>query len=433
MEANIDSLTGMTHFYGGLAEGNLASLKHRFATSHPKKAALEGLEKMLFLMRRGLPQIVLPPHPRPYFPLLKKLGFEGKPEAMLQKAYQECPNIFFACFSSSFMWTANAATITPSSDNADGKVHITPANLSTLLHRSLEAPFTSRLLKLLFSDPNSFVHHPPLPASTADEGAANHTRFSSGVHFFVYGRTLSANRPLETRFYPRQTEEAQSSIIRLHGLEPSQIVFAEQSPEAINAGVFHNDVISTGNGNFFLYHEKAFVDTPATIKALATKAPLSFFEVKEKEISLVDAVKSYLFNSQWVSLPDNKSLFIAPIECEEIPPVKRFLTRFIEESKAELAVFSLRESMQNGGGPACLRLRAVLNEKELQKCHSKLVLTEALGADLRSWIETHYRDTLHPEDLLDPELLKETRKGLEKLLPILGLPPTLYEEYLWIS
>ena len=153
-----------------------------------------------------------------------------------------------AASSAAAMWVANAATVSPSTDTADGRVHFTPANLVTLLHRSIETETTTRVLRAIFSDPGRFVVHDPLPASvpSADEGAANHTCFAGpagdgpGVEFFVHGRSaVGAGSPGPKRHPARQTLEASEAIARRHGLDTARTVHARQHPDAIDAGVFH--------------------------------------------------------------------------------------------------------------------------------------------------------------------------------------------------
>ena len=97
--------------------------------------------------------------------------------------------------SASAMWAANAATVSPSADAGDKRVHLTPANLSSHLHRSIEAETTGRVLKAIFSDEKHFVVHEPVPfAVFGDEGAANHCRITRrhgvrGMELFVHGRS----------------------------------------------------------------------------------------------------------------------------------------------------------------------------------------------------------------------------------------------------
>jgi len=77
--------------------------------------------------------------------------------------------------------------------------------------------------------------------------------------------------------------------------------------------------------------------------------------------------------------------------------------------------------MRNGGGPACLRLRVVLNDEELDAMHRGVLLNDALYERLTSWVEAHYRSELSQDDLGDPMLLEEVRKALDELTGILGL------------
>ena len=432
-EINFDGIVGPTHNYSGLSYGNIASISNQQATSNPKEAALQGLSKMHELMKMGIKQAVLPPHERPHIPTLRSLGFRGTDAEILSKVQKQDPELLLACSSAAAMWTANAAITTPSSDSADKLVHFTPANLTNKFHRSIEAATTTRILEAIFHDKNSFLVHPPLPCGThfADEGAANHTRFckdysEQGLHLFVYGRyAFKENILLPKKFPARQTFEASQAISRLHRLEDEQIVFAQQNPDAIDAGAFHNDVISVGNQNLFFYHEKAFVDTQRIIRELKAKfEDLICIEVMNREVNLQDAVSSYLFNSQIVTLQDKSMALIAPTECLEIPPVKNYLDTLLTHSEhpiKQIHYFNLRQSMRNGGGPACLRFRVVLNEKELQTMNPGVLLDEEKYKILCNWVKKHYRDRLLPNDLADPQLLQENRIALDELTKLLNL------------
>jgi succinylarginine dihydrolase len=440
-EMNFDGLVGPTHNYSGLSYGNIASMQDKKMVSNPKKAALQGLNKMHTLMLLGLKQGILPPQERPFIPVLHSLGFSGSDDEILQKAWKTRPELLMDCSSAACMWSANGATVSPSADSNDGRVHFTPANLISKFHRSFEAGFTGMLLAHIFNHPAYFAHHYPLPyhADFADEGAANHIRFcktfdQAGVQLFVYGRSVSSqNQNLLPKHFPaRQTDEASKAISRLHRLSPSRVIFAQQNPEAIDAGVFHNDVISLGHQHVFLYHEKAFVNTAAIIQQLSSQMEthctvrLIALEVKEAEVSLEEAVKTYLFNSQLVTLADQTMVLLAPQECQESPSVKALIQSVLEDRRNPIqqVIFQdIRESMKNGGGPACLRLRVVLTEKEYTAMQPNLQLTEDLYQKLIKWVEKHYRDQLTPDDLPDPQLLQEGRRALDELTQMLDLGP----------
>ncbi len=431
-EVNFDGLVGPTHNYSGLAFGNVASSLHEGATSSPRQAALQGLEKMWALHQMGMSQGVLPPQERPSISLLKRLGFSGINDGeILGKAAREAPNLLASSASAASMWVANAATISPGPDTVDGKTHFTPANLSSMLHRSIEAETTGKVLEAIFSGAD-YVHHPALPATPkfSDEGAANHTRLSAsyaeaGVGLFVYGG--SSQSPVAPRKYPaRQTLEACQAIARSHGLRPGKAVFAQQNPDAIDAGVFHNDVIAVGNLDVLFYHEKAFLDTQRLRDELdqAASFPLHYIEVPETAVALDDAVRSYLFNSQLVTPSGARgATLIVPTECKETESVRSYLEQLPQEHGviAEVRYFDLRQSMNNGGGPACLRLRVVMNESQQQALRCKVLLDESLYSQLKQWVQTHYRDELAPKDLADPSLLNECRTALDELSQIMGL------------
>lgn len=439
IEMNFDGIIGPTHNYSGLSYGNTASMDHGKMVSNPKKAALQGLAKMKTLMSLGIKQGVLPPQERPFIPILHSLGFSGTDAEILQKAWKIDPKLLLSCSSAACMWVANAATISPSADSNDGRVHFTPANLINKFHRSFEAATTGLILYRIFNHPAYFIHHYPLPYhfDFADEGAANHSRFcrdfdQPGIQLFVYGQSISSqNQNHSPKRYPaRQTDEASKALYRLHRLSPSRVVFAQQSPEAIDAGVFHNDVISVGHQNVFLYHEQAFVNTADVIQQLKNQfeiqcqIPFLALEVKKSEISLEEAVKTYLFNSQIITLADQTMLLIAPQECQASSSVNKFLQKLLEDKSQPIRKViyqDIRESMQNGGGPACLRLRVVLTKNEFAAMHPHVQLTDDLYQNLVQWVEKHYRDQLTPNDLSDPQLLQEGRQALDELSRLLEL------------
>ena len=431
-EVNFDGIVGPTHNYAGLSFGNVASTAHGGRVSSPKQAALQGLEKAWALHEMGLKQGVIPPQERPHIPTLRTLGFCGSDSEILNQSARCAPQLLAAVSSASSMWVANACTVSPYTDTEDGKTHITPANLLSMFHRSIEPPTTGRLLRAIFSV-DSFVHHQPLPAapSFSDEGAANHTRLcadysQAGVELFVYGDDLS-NRAAGPRKYPaRQTLPASQAIARSHGLNPDKVVFARQNPDAIDHGVFHNDVIAVGNLDLLFHHELAFADTQSVYGQLsmALGSELQVIAVPVDAISLEDAVRSYLFNSQLLAVPGQQgALLVVPVECREVPSVYEYLTALEGESPLidKVRFFDLRQSMKNGGGPACLRLRVVMSEQQIAETVAVVLLTESLYRQLRHWIESHYRDRLTMNDLQDPNLLNECRIALDELTQLLKI------------
>ena len=433
VEANFDGLVGPTHNYAGLSWGNVASKSNVSAESNPQEAALQGLAKMKRLADRGYVQGILPPHERPHIPTLRALGFEGNDRQILEQVAKSNPSILAAVSSASTMWTANAATVSPSADTGDHRVHFTPANLSAKFHRSIEHRVTGRALKAIFSDESYFAHHPALPSVSqfGDEGAANHTRLCGGygepgVELFVYGQMAFNDQAPAPKKYPaRQTLEASQAIARLHGLKDEHTVFAQQNPDAIDAGVFHNDVIAVGNGNTLFYHDMAFLDEErvlSDIRARLTGTELETVRVSSAEVPIEDAVASYLFNSQLLNTPDGMLLAV-PGECREVASVSRYLDGLVRSGGPITAVevFDVKQSMRNGGGPACLRLRVVLSDDELNAMHRGVLLTDELYERLTAWIKAHYRDRLSQQDLADPMLLDEVRKALDELTGILGL------------
>jgi len=433
-EVNFDGLIGPTHNYAGLSAGNIASLSNAGGTSKPKAAALQGLSKMKTLMDLGLTQGILPPQQRPDLAFLRQIGFEGNDAHLLAQAHDADPTLLAAVWSASSMWAANAATVSPSPDTADGKVHLTPANLVSNLHRSLEHPTTTRALRMIFKDPNHFTVHDPLPdqARFADEGAANHVRFATshnkpGVELFVYGVDIHDPANAARNYPSRQTRAACQALARIHQLDPTRVVYARQHPDAIDAGVFHNDVIATGNENVFMYHEQAFATSRSLLTDLASPLgqPLITIEAQDSDFSLEDAVTSYLFNSQIVTLPNGSMALIAPLEATENPRVKKFIGKTIADPSNPINTIhnlDVRESMRNGGGPACLRLRVPLSNQELAAVHQSVILTDDLYIQLADFVNRTYPDEITQSDLLDPALAQSCIDALDELTQILDLP-----------
>jgi succinylarginine dihydrolase len=377
-EVNFDGLVGPTHHYGGLSWGNIASQLHGGDVSNPRHAAMQGIAKMKLLADLGIKQAVLPPYDRPDIAMLGRLGFTGSNAHVLEQAYRNKPSLLEACSSAS-----------------------------------------------------------PLPAATyfGDEGAANHTRLcrtyaEPGIEIFVYGRTcadVTARTP--KKFPARQSLEASDAVARVHQLSPQRTVFIQQNPDAIDAGVFHNDVISVGNQNVLLYHEHAFVDTASAIKGIRKVYrqycgdDLITIEVGASQVSLEDAVASYLFNSQLVTLPDGAMSLICASECLDSERSRACIEKILEEDNPIRSAHhvDVHQSMKNGGGPACLRLRVLLTEDEMAAVHQPVLLSDRLYSQLHAWIDKHYRDELRAADLADPKLLDESRAALDELTQILQL------------
>ncbi|MGL4723506.1 MAG: N-succinylarginine dihydrolase [Scandinavium sp.] len=429
-EVNFDGLPGLTHHYAGLSFGNEASTKHRFRVSNPQLAAKQGLLKMKALADLGYQQAVLPPQERPNVPLLRQIGFSGSDEQVVEKAATQAPQLLSAVSSASSMWVANAATVCPSADALDGKVHLTVANLNNKFHRASEAPTTEAVLRAIFANEQNFAVHGALPqvAMFGDEGAANHNRLGGeygqpGVQLFVYGREEGGHHQPQ-RYPARQTLEASQAVARLNQVNPQQIIFAQQNPAVIDQGVFHNDVIAVSNRQVLFCHQQAFLNQPQLYAQLRERITgFTPVEVPTARVSVNDAVATYLFNSQLLSKPDGSMMLVLPKESQEHPGVWSYLNDVLAQDNPinELKVFDLRESMANGGGPACLRLRVVLNEHELKAVNPAVLMNDSLFDTLNTWVDKYYRDRLIQADLADPQLLREGREALDTLTQILGL------------
>ena len=385
VEINFDGIVGPTHNYAGLSLGNLASKKNAGQVSHPRAAALQGLAKMRANIALGLTQGILLPHRRPDGAWLEVLATDAANAGPLWPA----------ATSASAMWAANAATVSPAPDSADGRCHLTVANLVTMPHRSHEWPGTLAQLKLAFAH-EAFAVHGPVPAPFGDEGAANHMRLcdhhgAPGVEVFVYGE---GGGP----FPARQHLQASAAIARRHGLKDA--LFVRQSDEAIAAGAFHNDVVAVANERVLFAHEQAFADRERFFAELRGRLPsVEIVEVPAEAVSLEDAIASYLFNAQLVTLPDGGGMaLILPTEAQGVGRVWPWLESLVAGNGPirRLVPVDVRESMANGGGPACLRLRVVCDPATVDP---RFLVDEAELDRLAAVIEAHWPENVHPDEI----------------------------------
>ncbi|MGZ6139353.1 MAG: N-succinylarginine dihydrolase [Myxococcaceae bacterium] len=430
-EWNFDGLVGPTHNYAGLSPGNLASQANEANLSSPREAALQGLQKMRFVAGLGVGQAVLPPHPRPSLRTLRALGFIGTDEQVLARVATEDEFLLRLCSSAASMWTANAATAAPSSDTADGRMHLTVANLQAMFHRVLEADTTYAVLRSIFADERRFAVHGPLPGGGqfADEGAANHIRLAvdgrPAMHLFAWGRSTWHPVKGPDRFPARQTREASHALARLHQLHPDACLFPQQDPAGIDGGAFHTDVMAVGNDAFLMLHEEAFVAVEPLLATLRNRLGEKFRWVmaSPKELPIPEAVFGYPFNSQVLTLPDGSMCIVAPIESRQRPRPRAFLERVVAEDNpvTQVHYLDVRQSMNNGGGPACLRQRIRLTEEERAAVKARVFLDQDLAADLEAWIQKHYRERLAIRDLADPALARESMTALDELTRILRI------------
>ena len=435
-EANFDGLVGPSHHYAGLSFGNVASTRNAKLVSQPKKAALQGIAKAARLRDLGLLQGILPPLRRPRLDTLRALGLTGTDTQVIERAYRTVPQLLSACYSASSMWVANAATFSPSIDTSDGRAHFTAANLSSKFHRSLEPKQTAENLRTIFSG-GSFSHHDALPPQFGDEGAANHSRLAPehgkpGLELFAFGGSILQDSVLvkPKKFPARQMLEASQALQSMHGLDEKRAIYLQQNPDAIDAGVFHNDVVAVANENVLFLHERAYADQADVLTRIRSawleisgSAPLHIVEVPEQRLSLEEAVRSYLFNSQLVTLSPGRMAMICPEECRESEAVRGVIEGIIAEGASpirEVHYFDVRESMQNGGGPACLRLRVVLSPAERAAVHPGAWLTAERERELVDWVGAHYRDRLALDDLRDPKFFQEVHLAMDALERILG-------------
>ena len=419
IEAQIDRVVGPTHHFGGLGVGNVASQMHAGQASNPQAAAFQGLDKMRLVAGLGVPQLILPPQPRPDFHLLTALGYRGTPAEILRMVLEDDPSVLSAATSCSAMWTANAATVTPSCDSDQGTLMMTVANLSASLHRSIEATVTCKELGRLFN--TGFEVRDALPggASMRDEGAANHMRLSSpdgqvGVNVFVHG-----DGPPEPHVHwPRQTLATGKAIARCHGLKEHDVFHLKQNPEAIDAGAFHNDVVAMSHQDLLIHHESAFApESRSEMSRLQSRfqevveRPLRVLRIASDELTLEDAINTYFFNSQVISTSTSGKTtwsILCPVQVQRHTGANQLIQRLCAEDVFDAVHFvDLGQSMDGGGGPACLRLRVPIAQHELARLAESAFWNETLDSDLRDIISDRYPRRLQLADLADAEICQQ--------------------------
>jgi succinylarginine dihydrolase len=409
-EINFDGIVGPSHNYAGLSLGNLASASSAGEVSEPRAAALQGIDKMRANLALGLPQGIFLPHPRPDRAWLAELGTSIEESDAPLAANS---------LSASAMWAANAATVSPAPDTGDGRCHLTVANLKTMPHRSHEWPATLAQLRVAFAG-DAFAVHGPVPPAFGDEGAANHMRLApahgeAGVELFVYGVSGGA-------FPARQHLEASKAVARLNRLDPSRVIFAEQSEAAIAAGAFHNDVVAVADQRVLFAHEQAFADKDGLLTAIEARVPgFEYVEVPAAEVPLADAIRSYLFNAQLVTAPDGQPMLIVPTEARDTPSVWRWVEGHVAGNGPirRVEVVDVRQSMANGGGPACLRLRVVADPASVDP---RFIVDPPKLDRIADVIRRYWPQQIHRDELQQPALIAEIENARGALLDALDLP-----------
>jgi len=436
-EISLEGLPGPSHSFGGLAYGDFAAMASAGKTSRPRLAAQQCLRKIRRLVQAGVPVMIMPPHERPAVWFLRRIGYRGSDSAIIEAVGHSAPWLLPVIYSSAGMWCANSATAVPAVDASDGRCHVIVANLAANLHRSLEPEFVERILGRALPERAGFAVHPGLPCHTTfwDEGAANHVRLSSGgagIHLFAHGRKarhdIWKHATEGGSIIGRQTDEASYAVARLGQLPLERTVFFQQNQRVIDGGVFHNDVICMSVGTALIVHEWAFDDWHNVRGELLRRADeahvgdVRIVEIPASDVSVEECVKTYLFNSQLVTLPAGGVLMLCPVACQESAATRAAIDRMQHELR-DLRIVSefvdLEESLANGGGPACLRLRIAVNDAQLSELRPALVDASLLD-ELETAIGVAYREMLTLRDLEDPGFGEECKVTLERISRLLG-------------
>jgi succinylarginine dihydrolase len=258
-----------------------------------------------------------------------------------------------------------------------------------------------------------------VPPTFGDEGAANHMRRAeshgqAGVEIFVYGRPGGA-------FPARQHEQASRAVARLHGLDPAKVLFIEQSQAAIDAGAFHNDVVAVANERVLFAHEQAFADREGAHAAIRDAFPsVEIVEVPANAVSLEEAIRTYLFNAQLLTLPDRTMALVVPSECRESPAVWDWIEKMLAGNGPirQVLPVDVRQSMANGGGPACLRLRVVADPATVDP---RFLLDDAKAEAIERIIAAEWPESIEPAEIGTDALRKKVISARLSLLQTLSL------------
>ena len=377
----------------GHSHGNLASMASKGIQSNPKKAALEWLNKVTSVANLGAVQLILPPQPRP-----------------LVKHQNNCN---WQQLTSAFIWMANAGHFIPSSDTYHSRHQFIPANMNQTRHRRHEHYFNRFWIKKLLNHTPTTIQS---KLNNDDEGAANAIRLwgkNAALNLFIYGHK-------STTFPSRQSKDSINELIHKAGIKNA--IQLEQTKEAIDHGVFHNDVISFGFHNQLICHEHAFIDQEHQLKSISdryfklNRSMLNITEVSTKDLSLQDCIDSYLFNSQ-VIIKKNKTILLCPIDVKKNKSSLIIVNSWLKKGLFNEIKFSnIQSSLMNGGGPACLRLCIYLDPNELNAIPKQFYLTNELISKLNKIINQIYPETIRLQDIqTNPKQYREITQSICQL------------------
>ncbi len=135
---------------------------------------------------------------------------------------------------------------------------------------------------------------------------------------------------------------------------------------------------------------------------------------------LEDAVRSYLFNAQLVTPPDGQMTLVVPREARETPTVWRWIEGQVAGNGPiqRVEVVDVRQSMANGGGPACLRLRVVADPASVDR---RFLVDEAKLDRIADVIARFWPAEISHDELQRPTLVAEVEGARAALLDALDL------------
>jgi succinylarginine dihydrolase len=184
--------------------------------------------------------------------------------------------------------------------------------------------------------------------------------------------------------------------------------------------------VAVANEQLLFTHEQAFADKDAFYADLRAALPcVDIIEVPASAVSLSDAIKSYLFNAQLVTLPDGGMALILPTEARDTPSVWTWLEQMIASNGPirQLVPVDVRQSMANGGGPACLRLRVVADPADIDP---RFLVDEAELDGIATIVSQYWPESIAPQDLSDTRLIARIEQSWLTLVDHLQLSGDLF-------
>jgi len=111
---------------------------------------------------------------------------------------------------------------------------------------------------------------------------------------------------------------------------------------------------------------------------------------------------------------------VVPSECQDNQPVWNWLQQMLAGNGPirHVKVVDVRQSMANGGGPACLRLRVVADPATVDP---RFMLDDAKAEAMEKVVAEFWPEQINPADIGSESLAATIRTARAQMLDLLGL------------